>query len=92
MTRRIAYVEDNDAVRESYAQKLREEGFEVNAYSSKKAALAALQKELPDLALLDISQAGDRDAGRLLFDLEKALGRVGDFHRESCAAHRGGGI
>jgi two-component system OmpR family response regulator len=63
MRRRIAYVEDNVAVRESYAQKLREEGFEVNAYTCKNEALAALQKELPDLALLDISQVGDRDAG-----------------------------
>ena len=63
MARKIAYVEDNDAVRESYAQKLREEGFKVNAYTNKKEALAALQKELPDLALLDISQSGDRDAG-----------------------------
>ena len=63
MSRRIAYVEDVDEVREKYAQALRDEGFEVTAYASRQEALSALQQELPDLALLDVSQAGDRDAG-----------------------------
>jgi two-component system OmpR family response regulator len=63
MSRRIAYVEDVDDVREKYAQALRDEGFEVTAYASRQEAMDALQKELPDLALLDVSQAGDRDAG-----------------------------
>jgi len=63
MSRRIAYVEDNDVTRDRYARMLRQEGFEVNAYASKQAALTALREELPDLALLDVSQAGDRDAG-----------------------------
>lgn len=63
MSRRIAYVEDVDAVREKYAQALRDEGFSVAAYASRQEALDALRKELPDLALLDVSQAGDRDAG-----------------------------
>lgn len=63
MSRRIAYVEDIDDVREKYTQALCDEGFAVTAYASRQVALDALQKELPDLALLDVSQAGDRDAG-----------------------------
>jgi two-component system OmpR family response regulator len=63
MKRRIVYVEDNDSARESYAQGLRDEGFEVSAYGNKDDAIAALRTQLPDLALLDVSHADDRDAG-----------------------------
>lgn len=63
MSRRIAYVEDKDDVREKYATALRDEGFDVTTYASRREALDALQQSLPDLALLDVSQAGDRDAG-----------------------------
>jgi two-component system OmpR family response regulator len=63
MSRRIAYVEDEDDVREKYATALRDEGFEVTTYASRREALDALQEALPDLALLDVTQAGDRDAG-----------------------------
>ncbi len=63
MSRRIAYVEDEDTIRVKYAQALRDEGFSVTAYASRQEAMDALSKELPDLAILDVSQAGDRDAG-----------------------------
>jgi len=77
MTRRIAYVEDNDVTRENYARMLRGEGFEVKAYSCKQEALAALREELPDLALLDVSQAGDRDAGyQLCYEIRRMSGVI----------------
>jgi len=63
MTRTIAYVEDQDETRESYAEQLRREGFEVIAYASKDAAIAGFKRQLPDLALLDVAHEGDRDAG-----------------------------
>jgi two-component system OmpR family response regulator len=63
LKRRIAYVEDNDTTRDIYAQGLRDEGFDVMAYGNKGEAIAALRKQLPDLALLDVSHADDRDAG-----------------------------
>ena len=63
MKRRIVYVEDNDSARESYAQGLRNEGFEVLAYGNKDDAIAALRVQLPDVALLDVSHADERDAG-----------------------------
>jgi two-component system OmpR family response regulator len=61
--RRIAYVEDDDLTRSNYCQLLRDDGFDVTAYSNKLDALAAFREELPDLALLDVTHEGERDAG-----------------------------
>ena len=63
MRRRIAYVEDDDKTREKYCQILRGHGFDVTAYSNKDDAIAAFRQELPELALLDVTHEGERDAG-----------------------------
>jgi two-component system OmpR family response regulator len=63
MRRRIAYVEDKDATRRRYSKMLRDSGFDVTTYSSKESALAGFRRELPDLALLDITHEDERDAG-----------------------------
>ena len=63
MQQRIAYVEDDAVIRKNYTEILRDEGFDVTAYSKKEDAITAFQKELPDLALLDVSLHGERDAG-----------------------------
>lgn len=63
MTRKIAYVEDKDVVREKYARVIRHAGFEVDAYASAGEALSALRLGLPDLALLDVTEADDPYAG-----------------------------
>jgi two-component system OmpR family response regulator len=63
MRRRIAYVEDKQATRESYASRLRQEGFDVTEFADKSRALAVLGDDPHDLALLDVSHAGDREAG-----------------------------
>jgi two-component system OmpR family response regulator len=63
MQQRIAYVEDDAVIRKNYTEMLRDEGFDVTAYSKKEDAILAFQKELPDLALLDVSLHGERDAG-----------------------------
>lgn len=63
MARKIAYVEDKDIVREKYTRVIRHAGFEVDAYASAQEALSALQSNLPDLALLDVTQTDDRYAG-----------------------------
>jgi two-component system OmpR family response regulator len=63
MLRRIAYVEDDAAIRRNYSEMLRDEGFDVTAYATKEDALTAFRQELPDLALLDVSLHGERDAG-----------------------------
>lgn len=63
MARKVAYVADKDAVREKYTRAIQNAGFHVDAYTSAQDALSVLQKELPDLALLDITQVDDRDPG-----------------------------
>mgnify|MGYP000511550769 FL=1 len=63
MQRRIAYVEDDDVIRTNYTEMLSDEGFDVTAYANKEDAIAAFKEGLPDLALLDVSLHGERDAG-----------------------------
>jgi two-component system OmpR family response regulator len=63
MQRRIAYVEDDTVILANYTEILRDEGFDVLGYSGKAEAIAAFREELPDLALLDVSLHGERDAG-----------------------------
>ena len=63
MNRRIMYMEDNGAARDRYSQLLRDQGFEVTVCSNKEEAARALRATLPDLALLDVSHRGDREAG-----------------------------
>jgi two-component system OmpR family response regulator len=77
MPRRIAYVEDDDKTRVSYCQALRDYGFDVTAYSNKSEALAAFRQELPDLALLDVTHEGERDAGfQICSELRQASSEV----------------
>jgi len=63
MSRRIAIVEDDPAIRANYAEALRKHGFVVDAYGARAEALAALRVRLPDLAIIDIGLGGDADAG-----------------------------
>src|SRR3990170_9103568 len=63
MSRRIAIVEDDPAIRANYAEALRKHGFEVSAYGARAEALAAMRARLPDLALIDIGLGSDADAG-----------------------------
>ncbi|HUG76354.1 MAG TPA: proteobacterial dedicated sortase system response regulator [Burkholderiales bacterium] len=63
MSRRIAIVEDDPAIRANYAEALRKHGFEVAAYAGRAEALAAMQTRLPDLALIDIGLGADPDGG-----------------------------
>lgn len=73
MSRRIAIVEDDPAIRANYAEALRKHGFEVSAYGTREEALAAMRARLPDLAVIDIGLAGDPDAGFVLCRELRAL-------------------
>lgn len=59
----------------NYSEFLRDEGFDVTGYSGKDDAIAAFRDELPDLALLDVSLHGERDAG---FHVCSELRRLSD--------------
>ena len=76
MTRRIAIVEDDPAIRANYADAFRKHGYEVAAYANRKEAMAALATRLPDLALLDIGLADEPDGGFTLCRELRALSPV----------------
>jgi two-component system OmpR family response regulator len=63
MSRRIAIVEDEPAIRGNYADVLRKQGYEVTAYGNRPDALAAFRARLPDLAVIDIGLGDDIDGG-----------------------------
>ncbi len=63
MSRRIAIVEDEAAIRDNYADALRRHGYEVAAYATAADAKAAFAARSPDVALVDIGLGDDPDAG-----------------------------
>ena len=73
MSRRIAIVEDEPAIRANYADVLKRQGYEVAAYAKRADALNAFRTRLPDLALIDIGLADDVDGGFTLCRELRAL-------------------
>ncbi len=63
MSRTIAIVEDEAAIRENYADALRRQGFKVALFANRREAEAAFERQLPDLALLDIGLEEEVDGG-----------------------------
>lgn len=54
MSYNIAIVEDDPLQRAHYADALRDHGYRVSEFESREQAIVAFQRELPDLAILDI--------------------------------------
>src|SRR5437763_7469127 len=73
MSRRIAIVEDEPAIRENYADVLRRQGYELATYANRPEALAAFRIRLPDLAVIDIGLGEDIDGGFTLCRELRAL-------------------
>lgn len=63
MSKTIAIVEDEPAIRQNYADALGKQGYRVDQYADRETALTAFGKRLPDLALLDIGLKNDVDGG-----------------------------
>ena len=63
MSRRVAVIEDEQALRDNYADVLRKQGYIVQTYSNRKDAMAAFQQRLPDLAIIDIGLEDEVDGG-----------------------------
>ncbi|PID77209.1 MAG: DNA-binding response regulator [Deltaproteobacteria bacterium] len=59
----IALVEDEQVLRENYAQALIREGYEVITYVNRPEAEAAFARKLPDLAILDVMLENERTGG-----------------------------
>lgn len=66
-TKRIVLVEDEDGIRENYAEMLSEEGFAVRAFADRASARAQLDQELPDLVILDIGLGDEYEGGIALY-------------------------
>lgn len=63
MKQTIAIVEDDAEQRKYYAKALREHDYIVVEFESREQAIDAFEKELPDLALLDIALKADVGGG-----------------------------
>ena len=63
MSRRIAIVEDEAAIRENYADVLRKQGYEVQTYCNREEAMSAFDLRLPNLAIIDIGLESEIDGG-----------------------------
>lgn len=75
MSRRIAIVEDEAALRENYTDVLRKQGYEIQAYPNRRKAMEAFEVRLPDLAVIDIGLEDEIDGG---FKLCQALRSMSD--------------
>ncbi len=63
MAKRIAIVEDEVAIRDNYVAAFRREGYEVDAYEAREAALDAFAARLPDLVVIDVNLKDDVEGG-----------------------------
>lgn len=63
MSKRIAIVEDEAAIRENYADVLRSQGYQVQTYANRETATQAFSIKLPHLVILDIGLEQEYDGG-----------------------------
>jgi two-component system OmpR family response regulator len=61
--KQIAIIEDEEVIRDNYIDYLKRQGYSATGYASRQQALAAFDKQLPDLVILDIGLAEDIDGG-----------------------------
>ena len=70
MSKRIAIVEDERAIRENYAAAFRREGYDVDLYEDRQTAMEAFEARLPDLVVIDINLKDEVEGG---FELCRSL-------------------
>lgn len=70
MSRKIAIVEDEPAIRENYTAALGRYGYDVQGYESRGSALGAFRTRLPDLVIIDVGLGQEVEGG---FDLCREL-------------------
>ncbi|MEL0583323.1 MAG: proteobacterial dedicated sortase system response regulator [Candidatus Thiodiazotropha sp. (ex. Lucinoma kazani)] len=59
----IAIIEDERMIRENYSDYLTRQGYAVRGFATRQDAMAAFDKALPDLVILDIGLDDDIDGG-----------------------------
>lgn len=70
MPKKVAIVEDEQAIAENYRDCLVRHGYSVAVYADRRSALLAFKSRLPDLALIDIGLGEECEGG---FDLCREL-------------------
>lgn len=70
MSKHIALVEDEPAIRDNYADALRKQGYDVAAYANRHDAMKRFRVRLPDLILIDIGLGDEPEGG---FDMCREL-------------------
>ncbi|HPF74379.1 MAG: proteobacterial dedicated sortase system response regulator [Lysobacteraceae bacterium] len=70
MSRSIAIVEDEPAIRANFVDALRRYGFQVQAYADRRSAIAGFGSRLPDLVIIDVGLGDEPEGG---FDLCREL-------------------
>jgi two-component system, OmpR family, response regulator len=75
MSKRIALVEDDPAIRDNYSAALIKQGYEVSTYANRKTAELAFVQRLPDLAIVDIGLQDEIDGGFTLCQQLRSLSR-----------------
>ncbi|MBF0186956.1 MAG: proteobacterial dedicated sortase system response regulator [Magnetococcales bacterium] len=68
--KRVAIVEDEEAIRENTTDALTRHGYQVTGFTNRPDAITAFRRQLPDLAILDIGLEDEADGG---FDLCREL-------------------
>ncbi len=63
MGHHIAIVEDEPAIGENYKDVLTRHGYQVNLYPNRSSAMAAFDKRLPDLAIIDVGLEDEIEGG-----------------------------
>jgi two-component system OmpR family response regulator len=63
MSKRIAIVEDERAIRENYAAAFEREGYAVDMFEARQPALEAFDARLPDLVVIDINLKDEIEGG-----------------------------
>ena len=64
--KKIAIIEDQDAIRENYIDMLQGQGYLVKGYAERISAQDELLANLPDLAIIDIGLGDEIDGGFML--------------------------
>ena len=70
MSKRIAIIEDEQAIRENYAAAFRREGYAVELFDARQPAMEAFEARLPDLVIIDINLKNEVEGG---FELCRSL-------------------
>ena len=63
MGRKVALVEDEVSLQVNYRDALERHGYDVSVYSNRQEAIAAFEKKLPELAIIDVGLGDEAEGG-----------------------------